>query len=257
MKLKDLQRYLVQYKKAIWVAMGILVVLFIVLATISFSVRKGLLNKALSKVERKFRDDYAITFKVDEAKFSGLNSIGLRHVKLLPDDREKLADIGYMEISIQLWPLLFGEVKIGDLLLDDAKVSFVKKDSLSNYDFLFSKKTVDSIPQQALGEKNYASLIEGVIKQVFFKVPRNMEMKNFELSYRDNDMEQRVYLPKGFIDHGEFSASLFLNSNEAQWNLRGTVNPNKQKIHLVIAAEQKNVELPFLKGKNGISINFD
>lgn len=257
MKLKDLLKYLMQHKKVIWISVGIMVAFFAVLAIVGLSVRKEMLNKALSKVERKFRNDYAITFNVNEARFSGLNSISLRQVELLPDDREKLADIGYMEISVQLWSLLFGEVKIRNLLLDNARVSFVKTDSLSNYDFLFSKKTVDSIPQQEPGERNYAALIDGVVKQVFFKVPRNMEIKNFELSYRDNDMEQRVYLPKGLIDDGDFKAAFFLNDNEAQWNLTGSVSSRKETINLVIGAEKENVELPFLKGKYGLSISFD
>lgn len=257
MKLKDILEYLMPYKKVIWIALGVLVGLLALSVVVGLSIRKELLSKTLAKVERKFRDDYAIVFKVEEARFSGLNSVSMRHVELLPDNREKLADIGYMEISIQLWSLLFGEVKVGNLQLDDAQVSFVKRDSLSNYDFLFRKKQQDSTVAKVTNEQNYAALLESIIKEVFFKIPRNMEVKNFELSYRDDYMEQRVHVPDGLIDEGEFRAALFLNNHEAQWNLRGHVNSKRQQMKLVVSSEKENVELPFLKGKYGLSVSFD
>ncbi|MCY4781055.1 transglycosylase domain-containing protein [Sphingobacterium sp. UT-1RO-CII-1] len=257
MKLKDIQEYLMPYKKVIWIALGVLVGLLALSVVVGLSIRKELLSKTLAKVERKFRDDYAIVFKVEEARFSGLNSVSMRHVELLPDNREKLADIGYMEISIQLWSLLFGEVKVGNLQLHDTQVSFVKRDSLSNYDFLFRKKQQDSTVAKLTNEQNYAALLESIIKEVFFKIPRNMEVKNFELSYRDDYMEQRVHVPDGLIDDGEFRAALFLNNHEAQWNLTGHVNSKRQQMKLVVSSEKENVELPFLKGKYGLSVSFD
>src|SRR5690606_19026885 len=92
---------------------------------------------------------------------------------------------------------------------------------------------------------------------VFFKIPRNMELENFQLSYQDDSVHQRIRLPEAVVDGGDFETSLFLNDHDAQWNLSGRVNPDKQQLRVEVSSEEKNVELPFLRRKFGLTVSFD
>src|SRR5690606_15867665 len=130
--------------------------------------------------------------------------------------------------------------------------------TISNYDFLFQKQAKDTtVRVEEDVESNYASLIDGVIKQVFFKIPRNMELENFQLSYQDDSVHQQIRLPEAVMDDGDFETSLFLNDHDAQWNLNGRVNPDKQQLRVEVSSEEENVELPFLRRKFGLRVSFD
>lgn len=245
-----------QRKIAIWTAGGILAVMLVGLI-VTLSVRVKMLDSAVQKVKSTLQDQYNIDFQTSEYGFSGLTTVAFKDILLLPSDRDKLARIEKMSVSVRLWPLLFGDVKLGRLELVNSKVTFVKKDSLSNYDFLFSKEKDVAKSTNEEGPTNYAALIDGVIKQVFFKIPRDMELTNFEASYQDDSVFQKIRLPVASVDGGDFQVELYLNNHDAQWNFAGFVNPDKQQLQVEISSEKKNVELPLLRRKLGLGISFD
>lgn len=246
-----------QQKVAGIVGVAFLVLLVIGL-TIALSVRTRMLDKVLTKVENTLHERYHTDFNVREYSFTGLTTVTFRNIEIVPQQRDTLAKIERMAVSVRLFPLLFGNVKIGNLILENADVTLHKRDSISNYDFLFQKQAKDTTVQvKENTESNYASLIDGVIKQVFFKIPRDMELENFQLSYQDDSVHQRIRLPEASIDGGDFETSLFLNDHEAQWNLSGRVNPDKQQLRIAVTSEEENVELPFLRRKFGLGVSFD
>lgn len=244
-------------KRIVLITGGSLLVLLLVGLGIGLSVRGKMLSRAMAKVEKTLLEKYQVDFNVADYRFTGLATVTFKDIQLLPKDRDTLAQIESMAVSVRLWPLLFGDVKIGNLALKNSNITLVKHDSISNYDFLFKKKEQDSIPRAAENEQNYAALLDGLIKQVFFKIPRDMDLDNFELSYTDDSVQQRIRLPKAVIDGGDFETSLYLNDHDAQWNLAGYVNSDKQQLRVEVSSEQKNVELPLLRRKLGLGVSFD
>lgn len=236
---------------------GSLLILLLVGLAVALSVRGKMLDSAMEKVERTLLEKYQIDFKVHDYRFTGLSTVTFKDIQVLPENRDTLARIESMAVSVRLWPLLFGDVKIGNLSLKNSNVTLIKHDSISNYDFLFKKKAQDSLPSVKKDEQNYAALLDGLIKQVFFKIPRDMDLENFELSYTDDSVQQRIRLPKAVIDGGDFETSLFLNDHDAQWNLAGYVNSDRQQLRVEVSSEQKNVELPLLRRKFGLRVSFD
>lgn len=244
-------------KRIALLSCGSLLLLLLIGLGVGLSVRGKMLDRAMVKVERTLLEKYQVNFRVRDYRFTGLATVTFDDIQVIPKDRDTLAQIKTMAVSVRLWPLLFGDVKIGNLALNDSYVTLVKRDSVSNYDFLFKKRPQDSIANEKKGEQNYAALLDGLIRQVFFKIPRDMDLDNFELSYTDDSVQQRVRLPKAVIDAGDFEASLFLNDHDAQWNLAGYVNSDRQQLRVEVSSEQKNVELPFLRGKFGLGVSFD
>ncbi|KGE13968.1 glycosyl transferase family 51 [Sphingobacterium deserti] len=236
---------------------GSLLLLLLIGLGIGLSVRGEMLDRAVKKVQQTLLTRYEIDFKVSDYRFTGLTTVTFSDIEVLPENRDTLAQIESMAVSVRLWPLLFGDVKIGNLSLKNSDVTLIKHDSISNYDFLFKKKENEPAVSNDDREQNYAALIDGLMKQVFFKIPRDMDLENFELSYRDDSLQQRVRLPKATIDDGDFEASLFLNDHDAQWNLAGHVNPDRQQLRIEVSSEQKDTELPFLYGKFGLRVSFD
>src|SRR5690606_6233478 len=159
--LNKLQKISPRQRKIIGIVAGVVVLLLVTVLAIALSVRGKMLTQALVKVEEKLQKDYDIDFNVRNYRFTGLATVTFDHIEVLPRNREQLAEIEKMSVSVRIWPLLFGEVKVGNLELKKAKVTLVKQDSLSNYDFLFKKKDKDSVKVEKDSESNYAALIDG------------------------------------------------------------------------------------------------
>ncbi|TYR38076.1 penicillin-binding protein [Sphingobacterium phlebotomi] len=245
-------------KKIALLTGGVFVLVLTIGLIIALSVRTRMLDEAMTKVENTLYERYHIDFNVRAYSFTGLATVTFEDIEVIPQERDTLAKIERMAVSVRLLSLLFGDVKIGNLALQNADVTLLKRDSISNYDFLFRKQTKDTtVSVEKDVETNYAALIDGVLKQVFFKIPRNMELENFQLSYQDDSVHQRIRLPEAVMDGGDFETSLFLNDHDAQWNLSGRVNPDKQQLRVEVSSEEENVELPFLRRKFGLRVSFD
>ena len=245
-------------QKIIWIVGGSLILLLVAGLLIALSVRTQILDEAMVKVKTTLRDRHHIDFQVEDYSFTGLATVTFKNMEVIPQQRDTLAQIERMSVTVRLLPLLFGDLKIGHLLLQHADVTLVKRDTISNYDFILRRQGRDSTAVEEEGvASNYAALIDGVIKQVFFKIPRDLELENFKLSYQDDSLHQQIILPEAVMDDGNFETSLFLNDEVAQWNLKGRVNPGKQQLYVEVSAAEENVQLPFLARKFGLGVSFD
>ena len=246
-----------QQKKWSYIIIGVVIVLLGGAFAYGMSVREGYLEKAVQKVQSKLEKDYQIEFDVKQYRFEGLTKVVFDDVTLIPNQRDTLAVMEHLGVSVRILPLLIGDIRIGSFELDNGKISFVKGDSTSNYDFLFKKKDADSSKVEQPYERNFAELAERVAKQIFSKVPDNLHINNFELSYRDENIQQKVRVPEAIIDNGDFETSLFLNNNDAEWMLKGFVDADEQRMKVEVSSKEKNTLLPFIKGKYGLGVSFD
>lgn len=254
---KYLPKITTNQKKWIGISVVALLVVVGVVVAIGLSKRDVYLREAVSKVQYKLKNVYKVDLQIQKYQFDGLNTVVLENVVVVPEDRDTLSTIQKLSVSIRLFPLLFGNVKIGDFHLYDGKVAFVKKDSVSNYDFLFRKKERDTTVIEEPTERNFAEFVEKIAKQVFSKVPNDMQIVNFEVSYQDENTLQKIRIPEAAIDGGDFETSMFLNEHDAEWILKGHVDGDGQQLKVAISAKDKNTEVPFLKSKYGLKVSFD
>ncbi|MBE8722804.1 transglycosylase domain-containing protein [Sphingobacterium pedocola] len=254
---KYLPKITTNQKKWIGISVVALLVVVGVVVAIGLSKRDVYLREAVSKVQYKLKNVYKVDLQIQKYQFDGLNTVVLENVVVVPEDRDTLSTIQKLSVSIRLFPLLFSNVKIGDFHLYDGKVAFVKKDSVSNYDFLFRKKERDTTVIEEPTERNFAEFVEKIAKQVFSKVPNDMQIVNFEVSYQDENTLQKIRIPEAAIDGGDFETSMFLNEHDAEWILKGHVDGDAQQLKVAISAKDKNTEVPFLKSKYGLKVSFD
>src|SRR5690606_31119493 len=106
-------------------------------------------------------------------------------------------------------------------------------------DFLFKRKQVDTTTNSKM---NLAALADKLIHSVLYKIPENMELKQFKVSYRDDSTEQVVSIPQATIDDGDLQSTIVVNQDEAIWHADGQLNPNKKRLHIRLYAKDKPVE---------------
>lgn len=232
-----------------------LLALFIVVAVIAYTKREAFLNSAIQKAINKADKDYNLELKIESAEFVGLSSVRFKNITLVPHKRDSLARILNFKVGVKLFPLLFGDIKLAEIKLDRGMINLIKRDSLSNYDFLFRKKQSDETEEKT--ELDLAKLANNLINKVLYKIPDDMDIRDFEIKFSDDSGSVNLYTRIATIEGGDMNSSILVNGNESVWHVDGTVEPGDKKLNLTLYADNKKVELPYLEKKFGLKLNFD
>ncbi|ACU02271.1 transglycosylase domain-containing protein [Pedobacter heparinus] len=238
-----------------WVLGGFLLVL-VIGGIIAYNKREALLEKMMAKAIAKADKDYGLDIKIGEYGFNGLNTVQMKGISVVPKDRDTLTTINDMTIGVKLFPLIFGDVKLSEINLNSGKVNIVFRDSLSNLDFFLKRKKKDSTENKS--KIGLGDLAHNLLNQVLYKIPDNMEVKDFLLNVNDNDTAKLTFLTTtATIDDGDLNSTILVNGNEATWHIKGTVKPGKKQLDVMLFADNKKVELPYLERKLQARFSFD
>ncbi len=244
-----------KYYKIALISLTALLAIILVAGGIAYAKREALLTAAIRKAINKAEHDYDLDLKIESAKFVGLSSVRFKNIIIVPKDRDSLARIENFQIGVKLFPLLFGDIKLAEINLDKGVINLVKKDSLSNYDFLFRKNQADTLDEKS--EPDLAKLANNLLNKMLYKIPDDMDIRDFRITFTDDTNKVDLFTSRATIDGGDVSSTIRLNGNEAVWHVEGTVDPDDKELNLMLFADNKKVELPYLEKKFGLKLTFD
>jgi hypothetical protein len=237
-----------------WV-LGIFVVIIGVLGTIAYTKREALLQKAISRAITKANNDYGLDVKIQNAGFSGLSTVHMTNVTIVPKDRDTLTNISDITVGVKLMPLILGDVKLAELSLNSGVVSIVVKDSLTNLDFILKRKKKDTV---STGKLDLSELANNLLNQFYYKIPDNMKVSNLLLKLNDNDTAKLRFLTtSATIDDGDLKSNILVNDGEATWHVNGKLRPGDKQLDIAFFADNKKVELAYLNNKIHAKLSFD
>ncbi|WP_316834108.1 biosynthetic peptidoglycan transglycosylase [Pedobacter nutrimenti] len=238
-----------------WVLGGILVIL-VIAGSIAYSKRAELLKKMMAKAISKADKDYGLEIKIGSAGFSGLSTVHMTNISVVPKDRDTLSTVSDMTIGVKLFPLLFGNVKLSEVNLNSGKITVVRRDSLTNLDFILKRKKKDSTENKS--KLDLGDLAHNLLNQVLYKIPDDMKIRDLLLQFNDNDTSKLQFLTTtATIDNGDLKSTIVVNNKEAIWHVNGVVKPGKKQMDVSFFAEGKKVELPYLNKKLNAKLSFD
>ena len=242
-------------KAGAWILGGFLIIILI-LGTIAYSKREALLKKIIVRAVTKADKDYGLAVKIDEAGFSGLSTVQMKNISVVPKDRDTLVTVDDLTIGVKIFPLIFGDVKLAEVFLNSGKVNVVLKDSLTNLDFFLKRKKKDNTDNK--NKVDLSEIAHNLLNQVLNKIPDDMEVKNLRFTLNDNDTAKLNFLTtSATIDGGDLKSTIVVNDNEAKWHVNGTINPGKKQMDVLFFADNKKVELPYLEHKLHAKFSFD
>ncbi|MDB5012585.1 MAG: glycosyl transferase family 51 [Daejeonella sp.] len=232
-----------------------LTIVLLIAGIIGYSKREALLKHTVEKAITKARNDYNLIVKIKGYRFSGLRSVDFEDISIVPVDRDSLATIQSLRVGVKLWPLIFGNVKLGELKLNKGKINLIHRDSISNYDFLFRKKGDDSLKKSH--KSNLADLANNLLNQLLYKIPDDMDIKDFNIHYSHNATAFDFNTTSATIVDGHVKSTIKVNGSESTWHLNGEVNPDDKQLDIKLFADGKKVELPYIEKRFGLKLNFD
>lgn len=250
-KIKIPKKYL---KIGAWV-LGVLLVVCIALGAVAYSKREALLKKMVAKAIAKADKDYGLEVKIGSAGFTGLSTVKMTNISVVPKDRDTLSNIGELSVGVKLFPLIFGKVKLSEVKLNNGFVSVVLKDSTTNIDFILKRKKKDST--QTNGKANLPEIASNILNQVLYKIPDDMDVKNMVFKLNDHDTAKLTFATTATIDGGDLKSTIDVNNNESTWHVNGYVNPGSKELSFTAYADGKKLELPYLNNKLHAKISFD
>ncbi|MHB1177885.1 MAG: transglycosylase domain-containing protein [Daejeonella sp.] len=244
-----------KYYKITLISLVSILVIVLIAGTIAYAKREAILRSAIERGIKKAKRDYDLNVKIGTASFTGLSSVNFKNITIVPENRDSLVNIENLKVGVRLFPLLFGNIKLGEITMNQGLINLVKKDSISNYDFIFRKRSVDSTETKS--ELDLASVANRLLNQVLYKIPDNMDMRDFEIKFRDDTNSLNFYTTRATIEDGDVESTIKVNGKESTWHILGNVDPGNQQLKLVLFADNKKVELPFLEKKMDLKLSFD
>jgi hypothetical protein len=238
-----------------WI-IGILFIISIIVSYVAYSKREALLKKMIAKGIAKANDGFGLDVKIGTASFSGMSTVHLTNISVVPKDRDTLSVITDLTIGVKLFPLIFGDVKLSEINLNSGRVNVVVKDSLTNLDFILKRKKKDSTETKS--KVDLGEIAERILNQVLYKIPDNMEIKDLLFQFNDNDTAKLKFLTTtATIEDGDLKSTILVNDQESTWHFNGNVNPDKKQMDVLFFADNKKISLPYLEKKMRMKFSFD
>ncbi|QJW90653.1 transglycosylase domain-containing protein [Spirosoma taeanense] len=246
-------------RKALQIAGWVFLSLFLlggVGAGIAYSKRESLLQAALDRAIRKAKRDYNLDVRIGSATFTGLSSVAFAHISVVPEQRDSLARIERAEIDVRFWPLLVGKVGLSGMTLENGLVQVVKRDSLTNIDFLLRRKR-DSTATTGSRRTDLSDVAENLIDNILSKIPDDLNVRNLEFRGMDNNDTVSLLTQTAVIKDEVVTSTLKLNRDEATWHVMGTADPADREYDLALYADGKPLELPYIQEKFNLKLQAD
>lgn len=237
-----------------------LIFLTFVIALAGFFIfRNSLLNKILTKKFKSYERSKNLEISFGKAHFTGLKTVELNRLIVLPLNSDTFLTIDTVSVSLRFWPLLKGNLRPEEFILSNADFNFIKKDSLSNYSFLFSNNDNETAKDTLKGV-NYSSRLNSIVELFFESIPSNLSMKESNIFFKRDSLTTNIYLPEAYLSDNIFKSKIFTeeNKNKAEWNISGTVNADEKLIEYKLIPRAGNKQqLPILPEKYKLKASFD
>jgi hypothetical protein len=249
-----MQRLNPKYIRIAGIVLASLIVVLLIAGYIAYSKREALLERAIAKAELKAKRDYNLNLEIGSAHFVGLSTVELTNISIIPEQRDSLLSIKNFEVSVKILPLLFGNVKLANVVLQNGHLNLTDIKHIKNFDFLFKRKrdTTETGSKVDLSE-----LSSNLINELLYKIPDNLTLNNFLISFTNDSSSFKLLTQTALIKNGQLTSTINVDNGSATWHFEGRMHPSDKDIDIKLYADGKKVELPFIEKRFKLKVNFD
>lgn len=225
-------------------------------------LRGPLMRYYAAKISERAAGEYGLTISLDRLRFSGLSGIKIDKVRVYPSS-DTLFTADSVLLKLSFWKLLVFKPDVKELKAKRVKFNFVKKDSVSNFDFIYTHphKSEDStVTKEVVKSVNYAKLSDRFFSLILGVLPSKAKIENIEIVYIKNSYCLRVGIPIFELTANRFSTPITINEDgiESELVVQGELDDSKRKISArLFNPEKQKFTIPFLKFRWSAEVSFD
>lgn len=249
-----MRRPISKYIRIAGIVAAFLIILLLIGGYIAYNKRETYLQSAITKAKLKAKKDYNLDVKIGSAHFIGISTVSFSNITVVPDQRDSLLNINRFDVSIKLIPLLLGDIKLANVMLNNGHLNLTDIKGVKNFDFLFKKKK-DTTEKKT--STDLSELANNLMKQVLYKIPDNLDLKNFLITFTKDSTNIKLLAQTALIKDGKLSSTIKVDSGAATWHFAGKMHPSDNDIEVSLFADGKKVEIPLVEKRYHLKVNFD
>lgn len=244
-----------------WIVYGLVSLLFVAGAGL-FLFRNVLIRSVASSKIAAVSRRYDLCIAYTGLSMTAAGNIRLDGLTVVPHGQDTLLALRQLEISIELFPLLCGDISINSVRADGMNLSFVKKGDHSNYDFLF-RKTSDDAQSRVLRQQDsdYAMRVKQSLALLFRLLPQNAHLQDLTVIGQRDTLQTRFILPDMIIRNSRFDAVIHVSEGDLSndWSVSGTLDCGKKKLDVRMASAHRGrrIVLPYIRPHYHAFVGFD
>jgi len=246
-------RFNPKYVRVAGIVVVSLIVVLLIAGYIVYNKREALLQHEIAKAKAKAKKDYNLDLEIGSAHFTGLSTIAFTDITIVPAQRDSLLSIKKFEVNVKLFPLLFGNVKLAEVIMQNGHLNLTDINHIENFDFLFKKKkdTTDKT------KVDLSQLSNNLINELLYKIPDDLSVNNFLVSFTTDSSSFSMLTQSALIKNGLLTSTISVNNGAATWHFAGRMHPSDKDIDIKLYADGKKIELPYIERKYHLKVNFD
>lgn len=237
------------------------IVLLVLFITLLWCGRNSLARLYISLKLEKIEKRYNLSIRYDDIHMEGAGGIRVDGLTVVPAGSDTLLQAKSFRVKLSLPALLTLKTQIQSLAANELHISFIKKDSLSNFDFLYRVKSPTQSQTPLVNEeRDYARKARKSLDMLFKLLPDNASIQNLSVAYSNRGDELLIEIPSFTITDNQFITAIRSTENglSSEWVCEGTLQDSERKIEARLhAKENTKITLPFLEYRWGALIQFD
>jgi hypothetical protein len=238
---------------------GILL-LIILLVLIFFLFRNSLLRQVFNSKAESFQSRYHASLQVKDLSFTGIAGLHIKGLTLVPDSLDTLLVMNEATIHLSLSNLLIFRIKPASLESDGLKITFVRKDSATNYMFLLRTKTTQTDTNRIQSPINFGLQADRLFSLLFQKIPDKAVFKNLVIAASLDKNRFSFSAPDYNVTGKSFTNTIFITNHDSITPvvIEGEIDRSARsgKFRIYTSTGQK-IQLPYIDWKWDTRLRFD
>lgn len=233
--------------------------LFLILLISLFVFRSRLLDYTINRVVEKVESRYPVDFTIGTAGFTGLTSVVLSDISLVPHGQEPLFRTDSVHATVGLGSLFKGRIVLRELNVANGYLTAIKNGDRNNFSFLFKKESSQTTDTTS-GSRNYGALLNRVLETAFDNVPEQVDFSNLNVTYTSPNRNINIEMPYLTIEDGKINSQVSIQTDSLVNNMLviGTIDPRDYNIRASFyAADNKGIRIPYVQEKFNGTVAFD
>ena len=248
-------------------SVGRILIIFSIILILSIIVtyifRNEIISRILDKRIAAIEQRYNIDIKYNNLKLSGLSTLHINSLTVVPLNSDTLAVIDSLSVNIKPLDIVFKRLRFNEVKMANAHLTLYKTDEQSNYLFLFAQKkdSTDLTADTTVNNQtDYSSRVNVMMKALFGYVPAKTYIRNFNVSAKLNSNYISFSMPAFEMNDHQFQtiATVVDDTIVNKWNISGHINSDSRDLRLMIySVDSLKVRLPYIRNKWNAYFAFD
>jgi hypothetical protein len=244
-------------KQKIILLLKVLIVFLTLIAIGFFVFRDSILQQAIEKASTKIEQKYNSDLSVKKAAFDGFSGVRLTEITLVPKNADTLFYVQKMKTSINFWHLLFGDVQLGTLEIENGMVQLIQKGNVKNFAAFLKKDDGESTTNE---KRDYAAFAFRIISKALNLIPTDMRVENLKFKLDDNGKKATIDIKKLGLSDKELQTSIDVQTNTfaQRWKITGFADPRNKKADIRIFNKDTGaIKVPYFDERYNLKSSFD